>query len=151
MFDNVLQQVLALSVEDRRRIQGVLNALDSSQASPASTAREQIPVSSLDEVANYASRTEEQELAEWLQAGSADAPYVQLVRIDTALAQCETEQGVEVLQAYRRRLLEDNPAVAVRASVVKLGAERPLLLVGGVIGLIVGIVAIGQGIFRSLF
>lgn len=151
MFDNVLQQVLALSVEDRRRIQGVLNALDNAQASPGSTAREHPPVASFDEATNYAIRTEEQELTEWLQTGSADAPYVQLVRIDTAISQCETEQGVEVLQAYRRRLLEDNPAVAVRASVVKLGAERPLLLVGGVIGLIVGIVAIGQGIFRSLF
>ncbi len=139
MFDNVLQQVLALSVEDRRRIQGVLNALDKAQASPGSTASEHPPGASLDEATNYAIRTEEQEL------------YVQLVRIDTAISQCETEQGVEVLQAYRRRLLEDNPAVAVRASVVKLGAERPLLLVGGVIGLIVGIVAIGQGIFRSLF
>ncbi|MDP3350472.1 MULTISPECIES: hypothetical protein [unclassified Hydrogenophaga] len=151
MFDNVLQQVLALSVEDRRRIQGVLNALDKAQASPGSTASEHPPGASLDEATNYAIRTEEQELTEWLQTGSADAPYVQLVRIDTAISQCETEQGVEVLQAYRRRLLEDNPAVAVRASVVKLGAERPLLLVGGVIGLIVGIVAIGQGIFRSLF
>lgn len=151
MFDNVLQQVLALSVEDRMRIQGVLNALDKAQASPGSTASEHPPGASLDEATNYAIRTEEQELTEWLQTGSADAPYVQLVRIDTAISQCETEQGVEVLQAYRRRLLEDNPAVAVRASVVKLGAERPLLLVGGVIGLIVGIVAIGQGIFRSLF
>jgi hypothetical protein len=151
MFDNVLQQVLALSVEDRRRIQGVLNALDSSQASPGSTVREHLPVASIDEATNYANRTEEQELTEWLQTGSADAPYVQLVRIDTALAQCETEQGVQVLQAYRRRLLEDNPAVAIRASVVKLAAERPLLLVGGAIGLIVGIVAIAQGIFRSMF
>jgi hypothetical protein len=151
MFDNVLQQVLALSVEDRRRIQGVLNALDSAQASPGSTAREHLPVASFDEATNHATRTEEQELTEWLQTGSADAPYVQLVRIDTAISQCETEQGVEVLQVYRRRLLEDNPAVAVRSSVVNLGAERPLLLVGGVIGLIVGIVAIGQGIFRSLF
>jgi len=151
MFDNILQQVLALSVEDRRRIQGVLNALESAQAPPASTAREPLPSASFDEATNNAARTEEQELTEWLEVGSADAPYVQLVRIDTALAQCETEQGVEFLQAYRRRLLEDNPAVAVRASVVKLAAERPLLLVGGVIGLIVGILAIGQGIFRSLF
>ena len=151
MFENVLQQVIALSLEDRRRIQGVLHAMDGAQASQGSTEREALPASSFDEATNRATRTEELELTTWLQTGSADTPYVQLVRIDTALAQCETDQGIEALLAYRRRLLEDNPAVAIRASVVKLAAERPLLLVGGVIGSIVGIVAIGQGIFRSLF
>jgi len=136
----ILRQALALSSEDQQRLALVMSR-----------------VSALEEVRPEPDPAPPPErssadVSAWLLEISNKSPWARLELLEEALLDVG-EQGdeAEALLDARRRLLDDNPPVAIRRSVANVASEHPLGTLVGVGGLILAVVGVGQAVWRIFF
>ncbi len=71
--------------------------------------------------------------------------------MDDALAHIEPGEDTEAVQRSRQLLLDNNPPLAVRASVTRLIEQHPMMAGLGVLGLCFGVAALGKRLFYLIF
>jgi hypothetical protein len=87
----------------------------------------------------------------WFRALRQEAGWSQLQLLEDALMQPHTEEATRVLELARESLLRDQPALAVRRSVVDLATRHPVGVLLGAAGLCIAIIGLVRFVFTALF
>jgi hypothetical protein len=142
----LLAQFEALPEQDQRRLYGVLGAMVGAVPSSATATAE--PVSAeegLEEPCELVA------VQEWY-AGLGDVTdYERVSLLNEAIESVQAEDTKAFLVALRRAALDDKPSVSVRIAVTRIAAEQPTLILGAAVGVVLGIVSLGTGLFRAWF
>src|SRR5689334_23002622 len=107
-FADVLADALALPMEDQARLCSVLERL--TEHSPAAVASPPSPNADAPEPG-------QQQLEAWLAQIASEPAWTQLLLLDDAMERVDSEAEASPLKAARTRLLQANPATAVRRAV----------------------------------
>lgn len=134
----VLDHALALRPADQRKLAEAMAAISGARVLGAP------PVSEVAE-------TNLVPIEAWLKSVEQHSPWERLQLIDSSLDQDMAIEDEAILQAARRSLLADHPQVAARRTVRDLAARHPVALVGGGLGLLLAVVAMGRGAWRIVF
>lgn len=136
----ILRQALALPSADQKRL-----ALVMSRVCGVAEVRQE------PEPAPEPARTSA-DVNAWLLQITNESPLVRLQLIeDVLLDEDEEGEAAAALLEARRRLLDENPALAIRLSVTRVASEHPLGTLLGVGGLIMALVGVGQAAYRLFF
>lgn len=142
----LLAQFEALPEQEKRRLYGVLGAMVG--AGPSSGTATAEPVSAeegLEEPSELVA------VQEWY-AGLGDVTdYERVSLLNEAIVSVQAEDAKAFLVALRRAALDDKPSVSVRIAVMRIAAEQPALVLGAAVGVVLGIVSLGTGLFRAWF
>ena len=139
--ESIVRQALELPRDEQQRVSQVLAALAGVSDGGAATA----PVAALPE-----SRPE-LTVDEWLEDIQSLPPWDRLRLMDDALARTEPGEDTDAVQRSRQLLLDNNPPLAVRASVTRLIEQHPMMAGLGVLGLCFGVAALGKRLFYLIF
>jgi hypothetical protein len=90
-------------------------------------------------------------LAEWLGEIEGNDPWTRLQLIDDASTKIDPDEDGGELEAARRAILSAHPPLAVRYAVSQLVDQHPWACLFGSIGLCLGLIAAGRGLFRLVF
>ena len=90
-------------------------------------------------------------LAEWLDEIEANDPWTRLQLIDDASTKIDPDEEGGELEAARRAILSAHPPLAVRYAVSQLVDQHPWACLFGWIGLCLGLITTGRGLFRLVF
>jgi hypothetical protein len=144
-FADVLRGALTLPPDDQAQLCSVLQRITALPASPLDVVP---PFAELaaDKVAHH-----EQTLENWLQQIQCEPVWTQLLLLDDALANVDSEEETSALRAARTQLLHANPPIAVRRAVVDLASQHPTGVCLGSVGLAVALFALGRVLLRILF
>jgi hypothetical protein len=142
-FADVLRGALTLLPDDQERLCSVLQRIT---ALPVAAFPAHPPAHAPDQVAQEA-----QTLEDWLQQIQCEPVWTQLLLLDDALANVDSEEEASALRAARTRLLQANPPIAVRRAVVDLASQHPIGVCVGAAGLAVALVGLGRVLLRILF
>ena len=142
-FAEVLAGALSLPAEDRLRLCSVLERLapvSPSSALPAACVHTADP-----------GESSQATLEEWLAQVTRAPAWSQLLLLDDALESVDSDSQASALQAARTRLLQANPAIAVRHAVVALASRHPIGVCLGALGLTVAVFGLARILLRIVF
>ena len=142
----LLAQFEALSEQDQRRLYAVLGALVGVALAPLTAATES---DSTEE--GFEGPSELAAVQEWYAGLGEVNEYERLSLLDEAIESVQAEDAKAFLVARRRAVLDDKPSVSVRVAVTRISAEQPTLILGAAVGVVLGIVSLGTGLFRAWF
>lgn len=142
----LLAQIESLPSGEQRRLYAVLGALlgephTQNLASSQSVSAEE-PESDVSEMA---------QVRAWYEGLGEITEYERVTFIDGALQEVGAEEARVYLLARRKEVLDEKPAVSVRVAVTRMAAEQPLLVIGAVAGVLLGILSLGGGLLRVWF
>lgn len=137
--DAIVRQILSLTREEQGRVARIVSGLDAEGAAATDLPADE---GLADEVAS---------ITVWLETIALESPWIRLQLIQDAHDNVSSEAATECLDATRRTLLEEHPAVAVRASVTDLAQRQPAAVIVGVIGLVSVAVGVTAKLFRLAF
>jgi len=144
-FTEVLAGALALPAEDRMRLCSVLQRL--AQAAPAAA-----PVLSPADVHTPGPGLPgEETLEDWLRQIAREPAWTQLLLLDEALENVDADGEATALKAARSRLLQADPAIAVRHAVVALASQHPIAVSVGAFGLALALFGLARVLLRTVF
>lgn len=140
-FPRVLTEVLALSRQDQQQVYAVLARVigEAPADQPA-----HVEVAAVPEQPERAS-------SDWLMLIDHEPPWSKVQLIDDALEREDEADQRQVLSNALSSLLSEHPQLAVRRAVTRVALEHPIGICAGGIGLLLGVVAIAQSLFRVLF
>lgn len=142
----LLAQIEALPSGEQRRLYAVLGALLGERPTQEPVLAQAAPV---EEPAGEMSETAQ--VRAWYEGLGAITEYERVTFIDGALQDVASEDAREYLLARRKEVLDDKPAVSVRVAVTRMAAEQPLLVIGAIVGVLLGIFSLGTGLLRVWF
>jgi hypothetical protein len=142
----LLSQFEALPERDQRRLYAVLGALVGTAHEPLTAATES---DSTEE--GFEGTGGVVAVQEWY-AGLGDVTdYERVSLLNEAIESVQAEDAKAFLVTRRRAVLDDKPSVSVRIAVMRMAAEQPALVLGAAVGVVLGIVSLGTGLFRAWF
>jgi hypothetical protein len=142
----LLAQFEALPEQDQRRLYGVLGAMVGAAATPLTAAAQ--PITAED---GFEEPNELVAVQEWYAGLGNVADYERVLLLNEAIESVQAEDAKAFLVARRRAALDDKPSVSVRIAVMRIAAEQPTLIIGAAVGVVLGIVSLGTGLFRAWF
>lgn len=139
--ESIVRQALELPREEQQRASQVLAALVGAGDGASPTLSVDTPTESKPEIT----------VNEWLEDIQTLPPWDRLRLMDDALAHIEPGEDSDAVQRSRQLLLDNNPPLAVRASVTRLIEQHPMMAGLGVLGLCFGVAALGKRLFYLIF
>ena len=136
----VVKQTLELPRSDQLRVTEILSAL----VSPGQ------PVAA-ERVEPSTEPASEPSVFQWLEGIAGLPAWERLGLLDDALERTAPGPDTDAVLTARKILMDNNPPLAIRAGVTRIFEEHPGMATLGVLGLSVGLIALGRGFFRLIF
>ncbi|MDB5858873.1 MAG: hypothetical protein JWQ76_2562 [Ramlibacter sp.] len=147
-FASVLRQVLMLPAADQRRLAALLARLTVAQSTPEGSAEDAVTDAAIEPAQPGQAAAG---IAAWLQTIEAQAAWTRLQLIEEALEDAASGEERAALHAAMAGLLEAQPALSVRKTIVALASERPVGVLLGLAGLVLALLALLRAVGHALF
>ncbi len=142
----LLAQFETLSQQDQRRLYSVLGAMVGAAPTPLTA-----PAQPVTAEEGFEELSELVAVQGWYAGLAGVNEYERVSLLNEAIDSVQAEDAKAFLVACRREALDDKPSVSVRIAVMRIAAEQPTLILGAAVGVVLGIVSLGTGMFRAWF
>lgn len=142
----LLAQFEALSELDQRRLYAVLGAMVGATHMPLTGAAQP---NSTEEA--FEEPSDLVAVHEWYAGLGEVTDFERVSLLNEAIHSVQAVDAKAFLVARRREVLDDKPSVAVRVAVTRIAAERPMLILGAAVGVVLAVISFGSGLFLAWF